>query len=76
MILIRWCLTKIGKIQLKQIQQLNTADSSFFIRKHKEILNLMMMRLKIDTYGLTWIQFLKGFGLGAFVVWLFMRYVH
>tara|TARA_B100001057_G_scaffold424323_1_gene447011 strand:- start:150 stop:350 length:201 start_codon:yes stop_codon:yes gene_type:complete len=66
-------LAKLGKIHLKQIQQLNTADSSFIIRKHKEVLNLMMRTLKIDTYGLTWIQFMKGFGLGACLVWLFMH---
>ena len=35
-------LAKLGEIKLKQIQQLNTADSSLFVRKHKEVLNLMM----------------------------------
>ena len=64
-------MAKLGEIKLKQIQQLNTADSPLLIRKHKEVLNLMMRSLKVDTYGLTWIQFLKGFGLGACLVWLF-----
>ena len=68
-----YLLTKIGKIKLKQIQQLNTAESSFIIRKHKEILNLIMKTLKVDTYGLTWIQFFKGFGVGSLFVWLFIR---
>lgn len=65
--------TKLGTIKLKQIQQLNTSDSSLLIRKHKEVLNLMMRTLSLDTYGLTWAQFFKGFGLGCLVVWLLMR---
>ena len=66
-------MTKLGEIKLKQIQQLNTANSSPLIRKHKEVLNLMMRMLSLDTYGLTWIQFLKGFGCGALAVWLLLR---
>ena len=66
-------LAKLGEIKLKQIQQLNTADSSLFIRKHKEVLNLMMRTLKIDTYGLTWAQFFKGGGVGGLLVWLLIR---
>lgn len=66
-------LAKLGEIKLKQIPQLNTANSSPFIRKHKEVLNLMMRTLSLDTYGLTWAQFIKGFGCGALVVWLLMR---
>ena len=65
--------TKLGTIKLKQIQQLNTSDSSPLIRKHKEVLNLMMRTLSLDTYGLTWAQLFKGFGLGGLVVWLLMR---
>ena len=57
----------------KQIPQLNTANSSPLIRKHKEVLNLMMRMLSLDTYGLTWAQFIKGFGCGALAVWLLMR---
>ena len=66
-------LAKLGEIKLKQIPQLNTANSSPLIRKHKEVLNLMMRMLSLDTYGLTWAQFVKGFGCGALAVWLLMR---
>lgn len=66
-------LAKLGEIKLKQIPQLNTANSSPLIRKHKEVLNLMMRTLSLDTYGLTWAQFIKGFGCGALAVWLLMR---
>ena len=66
-------LAKLGEIKLKQIPQLNTANSSPLIRKHKEILNLMMRTLSLDTYGLTWAQFVKGFGCGGLAVWLLMR---
>ena len=66
-------LAKLGEIKLKQIPQLNTANSSPLIRKHKEVLNLMMRTLSLDTYGLTWAQFFKGFGCGALAVWLLMR---
>ena len=66
-------LAKLGEIKLKQIPQLNTANSSALIRKHKEVLNLMMRTLSLDTYGLTWAQFIKGFGCGALAVWLLMR---
>ena len=67
------CVAKLGEIKLKQIQQLNTADSPLLIRKHKEILNQMMRIFQLDTYGLTWAQFFKGFGLGGLAVWLLMR---
>ena len=66
-------VAKLGEIKLKQIQQLNTADSSFLVRKHKEVLNLMMRMLQLDTYGLTWAQFFKGVGVGALLAWLLMR---
>ena len=66
-------MTKFGEIKLKQIQQLNTANSSAVIRKHKEVLNWMMRTLSLDTYGLTWLQFVKGVGCGALAVWLLMR---
>ena len=66
-------VAKLGEIKLKQIQQLNTADSSFLVRKHKEVLNLMMRMLQLDIYGLTWAQFCKGVGVGALLVWLLMR---
>ena len=66
-------MAKLGEIKLKQIQQLNTADTPLTIRKHKEILNLMMRTLDLDIYGLTWVQFFKGVGVGGFVVWLIMR---
>ena len=66
-------LAKLGEIKLKQIPQLNTANSSPLIRKHKEVLNLMMRTLSLDTYGLTWAQFFKGFGCGGLAVWLLMR---
>lgn len=66
-------MAKLGEIKLKQIQQLNTADAPLAIRKHKEILNLMMRTLDLDIYGLTWVQFFKGVGVGGFVVWLIMR---
>ena len=66
-------MTKLGEIKLKQVQQLNTANSSLLIRKHKELLNLMMRMLSLDTYGLTWAQFFKGFGLGGLAVWLLVR---
>ena len=41
-------MTKLGEIKLKKIQQLNTANSSPLIRKHKEVLNLMMRTLSLD----------------------------
>ena len=66
-------VAKLGKIKLRQVQQLNTADSSLLIRKHKEVLNLMMRTLQLDTYGLTWAQFFKGVFVGAITVWLVMR---
>ena len=66
-------VAKLGEIKLKQIQQLNTNDSSFLIRKHKEVLNLMMRILQLDVYGLTWAQFFKGVGIGGLSVWLLMR---
>ena len=66
-------MAKLGEIKLKQIQQLNTNDSSFLIRKHKEVLNLMMRILQLDVYGLTWAQFFKGVGIGGLSVWLLMR---
>ena len=66
-------VAKLGEIKLKQIQQLNTADSSFLVRKHKEVPNLMMRMLQLDTYGLTWAQFFKGVGVGALLAWLLMR---
>ena len=66
-------LAKLGEIKLKQIPQLNSANSSPLIRKHKEVLNLMMRTLSLDTYGLTWAQFVKGFGCGGLAVWLLMR---
>ena len=69
----RRSVDKLGEIKLKQIQQLNAADSPFLIRKHKEILNQMMRTLQLDIYGLTWAQFVKGVGVGALVVWLLMR---
>ena len=66
-------MPKLGEIKLKQIPQLNTADSPLLIQKHKEVLNLMMRRLQLDTYGLTWLQFFKGVVVGGVVVWLLMR---
>ena len=66
-------MAKLGEIKLKQIQQLNTTDSSFLIRKHKEVLNLMMRILQLDAYGLTCAQFFKGVGIGGLSVWLLMR---
>ncbi|MAR08149.1 MAG: hypothetical protein CL862_13780 [Cyanobium sp. NAT70] len=66
-------MAKLGEIKLKQIQQLNTAESSLIIRKHKEVLNLMMRNLQLDTYALTWVQFFKGFALGGLIVWALMR---
>ena len=66
-------MQKLGEIKLKQVPQLNTANSSPLIRKHKEVLNQMMRTFALDTYGLTWAQFFKGFGLGGLAVWLLMR---
>ena len=66
-------MAKLGKIRLKQIQQLNTADTPVLLRKHKEILNMMMRTFQLDTYGLTWVQFFKGVGLGSVFVWILMR---
>ena len=66
-------VAKLGEIKLKQLPQLNTANSSPLIRMHKELLNLMMRMFALDTYGLTWVQFFKGFGLGGLIVWLWMR---
>ena len=66
-------VAKLGEIKLRQIQQLNTADSRYFIRLHKEVLNWMMRTLSVDTYGLTWVQFTKGVAVGAFTAWLVLR---
>ena len=33
----------------------------------------MMRAFSLDTYGLTWAQFFKGFGLGMLMCWLLMR---
>ena len=66
-------MAKLGEIKLKQVQQLNTANSSALIRKHKEVLNWMMRSRSLDTYGLTWVQFVKGVACGALAVWLLMR---
>ena len=45
-------MAKLGEIKLKQVPQLNTANSAPLIRKHKEVLNLMMRTFSLDTYGL------------------------
>ena len=66
-------MEKLGEIKLKQVPQLNTANSSDLIRKHKEVLNPMMRTFSLDTYGLTWAQFVKGFVFGGLAVWLLMR---
>ena len=66
-------LAKLGEIKLKHVPLLNTANSSALIRKQKEVLNLMMRTFLLDTYGLTWAQFVKGFGCGGLFVWLLMR---
>ena len=62
-------MAKLAQIKLRQVQQLNTSDSPLVIRKHKELLNLMMRSLSMDTYALSWVQFSKAllsvdFGLG------------
>lgn len=66
-------MAKLAELKLKRVQQLNTADSSFMIRKHKDMLNWMMRTFGLDTYALTWAQFFKGVGLGALAMWLLMR---
>ena len=66
-------MTKLGKVQLKQVAQLNTANSSPLVLKHKQVLNWMMRAFSLDTYGLTWAQFFKGFSLGMLMCWLLMR---
>ena len=66
-------VAKLGEIKLKQIQQPHTTDSPLLIRKHKEVLNLMMRMLQLDTYGLSWAQFFKGVGIGGLSVWFLMR---
>lgn len=66
-------MAKLGKIKLKRIEQLNTADSQPLIRKHKQVLNLTMRTLRLDTYGLVMVSFFKGVGVGGLVVWLMMR---
>ena len=66
-------MAKLAELKLKRVQQLNTADSAFVIRKHKEVLNWMMRTFGLDTYGLTWAQFFKGVGLGALATWLLLR---
>ena len=66
-------MAKLAELKLKRVQQLNTADSSFMIRKHKDVLNWMMRTFGLDTYALTWAQFSKGVGLGALAMWLLMR---
>lgn len=66
-------MAKLAELKLKRVQQLNTADSPFLIRKHKEVLNCMMRTLGLDAYGLSWAGFVKGVVLGALAVWLLMR---
>ena len=66
-------MAKLGQIKLKRVQQLNPEDASPLVRRHKEILNWMMRTFSLDLYRLTWMQFFKGFGLGALAVWLLMR---
>ena len=66
-------MTKLAEIKLKRVQQLNTEDSTLVIRKHKQLLNWMMRTFELDSYGLTWAQFFKGFALGALAVWLLLR---
>lgn len=66
-------MAKLAELKLKRVQQLNTADSSFMIRKHKDMLNWMMRTFGLDTYALTWAQFFKGVGLGALAMWLLLR---
>ena len=66
-------MAKIGEVKLKQIQQLNTANSPYPIQKHKELLNWMMRTMQLDNYALTWVQFAKGCAIGAIVMWLLMR---
>ena len=66
-------MAKLATIKLKKIQQLNTEDSSLLVQKHKQVLNWMMRAFNLDSYGLSWVQFFKGFGLGGVLVWLMMR---
>ena len=66
-------VAKLAELKLKRVEQLNTAGSSFVIRKHKELLNWMMRTFELDTYRLTWAQFFKGVGLGALATWLLLR---
>ena len=69
----RKIMAKLGEIKLKQIQQLNTANSSYLVQKHKELLNWMMRTMQLDSYALTWVQFVKGCAIGAIAMWLLMR---
>lgn len=66
-------MAKLAELKLKQVQQLNTEGSPLLIRKHKEVLNWMMRTFGLDTYGLTWVQFCKGVGLGALAMGLLLR---
>ena len=66
-------MPELANIKLKQVQQLNTADSSAVVKQHKQVLNWMMRKFNLDSYGLSWMQFFKGFGLGAVAVWLLMH---
>ena len=66
-------VAKLAELKLKRVEQLNTAGSSFVIRKHKDLLNWMIRTFGLDTYGLTWAQFFKGVGLGAIATWLLLR---
>ena len=66
-------VAKLAELKLKRVEQLNTAGSSFVIRKHKDLLNWMIRTFGLDTYGLTWAQFFKGVGLGALATWLLLR---
>ena len=66
-------MAKLAELKLKRVQQLNTADSPFLIRKHKEVLNWMMRTFGLDAYGLSWAGFVKGVVLGALATWLLLR---
>ena len=65
-------MAKLAELNLKRVQQLNTADSSLLFASTR-VLNWMMRNLGLDTYGLTWAQFFKGLGLGAALTWLVMH---
>ena len=47
-------MTRLGRVDLKRIQQLNVEGDSGLVRWHKQQLNALMRRFGLGVYGLLW----------------------